>query len=75
MRSSKKLNFLLLVSMLIKLKKTSLIYQNKKFIKSNNLGDFFNLKIINLKNDDIIFNKQINKKETEKIVFSFLKGA
>ena len=75
MRSSKKLNFLLLVSMLIKLKKTSLIYQNKKFIKSNNLGDFFNLKIINLKNDDIIFIKQINKKETEKIVFSFLKGA
>ena len=75
MRSSKKLNFLLLVSMLIKLKKTSLIYQNKKFIKSNNLGDFFNLKIINLKNDDIIFNKQINKKETEKIIFSFLKGA
>ena len=75
MRSSKKLNFLLLISMLIKLKKTSLIYQNKKFIKSNNLGDFFNLKIINLKNDDIIFNKQINKKETEKIVFSFLKGA
>ena len=75
MRSGKKLNFLLLVSMLIKLKKTSLIYQNKKFIKSNNLGDFFNLKIINLKNDDIIFNKQINKKETEKIVFSFLKGA
>ena len=75
MRSSKKLNFLILVSMLIKLKKTSLIYQNKKFIKSNNLGDFFNLKIINLKNDDIIFNKQINKKETEKIVFSFLKGA
>lgn len=75
MRSSNKLNFLLLVSMLIKLKKTSLIYQNKKFIKSNNLGDFFNLKIINLKNDDIIFNKQINKKETEKIVFSFLKGA
>ena len=64
-----------MVSMLIKLKKTSLIYQNKKFIKSNNLGDFFNLKIINLKNDDIIFNKQINKKETEKIVFSFLKGA
>ena len=64
-----------MVSMLIKLKKTSLIYQNKKFIKSNNLGDFFNLKIINLKNDDIIFNKQINKKETEKIIFSFLKGA
>ena len=65
----------MLVNILVKLKKTSLIYQNKKFIKSNNLGDFFNLKIINLKNDDIIFNKQINKKETEKIVFSFLKGA